>query len=78
MRPSSWSIWAMSISIQSCVLLRLTHGGKAHVKMEADTRGMQPQVKEAWGHRGLEKAMNGSSPRDADDTLVLEFYLIEL
>ena len=48
------------------------------MKMEADMRGMQPQVKEAWGHQGLEKAMNGSSPRDTDDTLVLEFYLIEL
>ena len=48
------------------------------MKMEADVRGMQPQVKEAWGHQGLEKAMHGSSPRDPDDSLVLEFYLTEL
>lgn len=46
--------------------------------MGADMRGMRPQVKEAWGHQGLEKAMNGSSPGDPDDTLVLEFYLTEL
>ena len=65
-------------SIQRCVLLRSTHRGKAHVKMEADVRGMRPQVKEAWGHQGLEKAMHGSSPRDPDDSLVLEFYLTEL
>ena len=65
-------------SIQRCVLLRSTHRGKAHVKMEADVRGMWPQVKEAWGHQGLEKAMHGSSPRGPDDSLVLEFYLTEL